>query len=556
MTWQIAPTLESDLLLQLLLQRGIDNPDEFLNPNYSQLHAPAGLLHIGEMVDRLVKAIESQEPIGIFGDYDHDGTPAAALLTEGIRACGGQVAKTYIPTRDEGYSISKTTVDLFAKEKISLIILVDCGITNKPELDYAAELGIDSLVIDHHVVQADKYPDKSIVVNPKQAGDQYPFKELCACGLAFKVIQALGKKTGKISADQMKWYLDLVVISTICDMVPMIGENRVLAHFGLIVLQKTRRLGLQKLFEAAAIDLSAITAYTVGFGIGPRLNAAGRMEKASIAYDLLTCHDPVEATRLAGHLNQLNMDRQQELTRVFEAADAQIEAKQLHKNKVIVVADDDWSDGVVGLVAGRLMDKYNRPTIVLAGHKAGFWKGSARSIGEFHLVDALQICEPYLVKYGGHAKAAGLTLAKEHLEQLYDKLMDTAQELLTDEDLEPKLRIDATLAAADLTLQTVKRLAKLEPHGLSNPRPTFLLPKVEIVEARPIGATGKHLKLKLLIEGKLVLEAVAFSLAERAAEVEPGTVVDLAGSLDENEWQGHSILQFKVVDWRPVQPIS
>jgi single-stranded-DNA-specific exonuclease len=548
--WQIAPTLENDLLLQLLLQRDIDDPEAFLNPDYNQLHDPAGLLNMDRAVERLTLAIKNKEAIGIFGDYDHDGTPAAALLTEGIRACGGKVAKTYIPTREEGYSISKTVVDEFAKEEIKLLILVDCGITNKSELDYAAELKIDSMVIDHHVVQADKYPDQSIVVNPKQDGDNYPFKELCACGLAFKVIQALGEATGKISADQLKWYLDLVVISTICDMVPLVGENRVLAHYGLIVLRKTKRLGLKKLFEVAAIEPKSIDAYTVGFGIGPRLNAAGRMEKASLAYDLLTSHDQLEATRLAGRLNQLNTDRQKELTRVFEAADAQIEKKQLHKKKVIVVADDDWSDGVVGLVAGRLMDKYNRPTIVLAGREDKFWKGSARSIGEFHLVDALQVCEPYLVKYGGHAKAAGLTLAKEHLEQLYDGLITTAEELLTDEDLEPKLRIDAIIARPDLTLDTIRRLEKLEPHGLGNPRPVFLLPNVEIVEVRPIGSARNHLKLKVLIEGEQALEAVAFNMADRVSEVEVGTHVDLAGTLDRNEWQGRELVQLKIADWR------
>lgn len=548
--WVITPRTVEDLIEQLLVNRGVIDHRAFLHPDYRTLHDPMKLLHMDRLIERLQQAIATQERIAIFGDYDHDGTPAAALLSDGITACGGMVASVYIPTREEGYSLNKTVIDRFVADKIDLLITVDCGITNKPEIDYAAKQGMDCMVIDHHIVQKDKYPDAAIVVNPKQEGDTYPFKELCACGLAFKTIQALGAATGKISASQLKWYLDLVAISTICDMVPLVDENRILVHYGIIVLRQTRRLGLQKLLEVAAIDPATISSYTVGFGLGPRLNAPGRMERASIAYELLVSRDEKEANQLAQKLNQLNKDRQAELERVLGEADATVQRKRLHDRKVILVSGDGWNDGVVGLVAGRLMEKYNRPSIVLAGRADGLAKGSARSFGEFHLVDALQYCEPYLMKYGGHAKAAGLTLAKEHLQQLYDKLVESAEQKLNDEALRPRITIDAELRSDEVTLRTAQQLRLLEPHGYGNARPVLMLPNVEVIECKVIGSARKHLKLKLRTERGRDLDGVAFGLADRRVECPTGEFLDLVGMLDINEWQGRRTLQFKIIDWR------
>lgn len=551
--WVEKPRSEKDLLKQLLVNKGlVDSCQQaaFLAPKYDDLFSPRLLLNAKELVDRLIKAINAKERIAIFGDYDHDGTPAAALLYDVITRVGGKVARVYIPSRDEGYSITHTIVDYLASEKINLLILVDCGITNKPEIDRAVDSGIDCLVIDHHVVQADKYPEKAIVVNPKQSGDTYPFKELCACALVFKIAQLLGEVTGKITAGQMKWYLDLVAISTICDMVPLENENRIFVTFGLQVLRKTRRLGLKMLMEVAAIDPSSVNAYTVGFGIGPRLNAPGRIEKASIAYDLLVATDLKETRDLANHLNDLNRRRQEELTRVLVEAESAVLQQRLQERKVIMVAGDGWPEGIVGLVAGRLTDKYHRPAFVLSTTEDGLIKGSGRSIDNFHLVDALQLCQAHLVKFGGHAKAAGLTLEKEEFTQLYDKLLIAADGQLDEHALRPKLTIDARLTEDELTLSTVASLAKLEPYGLGNSRPLLMLASMEVQSCKAMGADKRHLKLELALGEGTVLEAVAFGFSERGAQCQVGTRLDLVGSLEVNEWRGTRKLQLKIIDWR------
>ncbi len=551
--WVISRRTHTDLIDQVIANRGIEDREAFLHPDYTALHDPMDLKDMDRAMARLKQAIAAHEQIAIFGDYDHDGTPAAALLSDGIIRCGGEVGQVYIPTREEGYSISTAVVDQFASQGISLMLLVDCGITNKPETDYAKTKGIETIVIDHHVVQEDKFPDVAIVINPKQKDDTYPFKELCGCGLAFKFIQALARTTGKISDSDMKWFLDLVAISTICDMVPLVGENRILVHYGLIVLQKTKRIGLKKLYEAAAIDPATITTYTTGFLIGPRLNASGRMERASIAYDLLVAKEEAEATELALRLNELNLRRQEELSTVLKQAEERVKSERLHEKKVILVSGDGWSDGVVGLVAGRMMEKYGRPTIILAGREDGLAKGSARSIDGFHLVESLQECEAYLVKYGGHAKAAGLTLAKEHLELLYDKLIELADARLTEEHLKPKVSIDCSINPEEVTLAVARSLSDLEPHGLGNAKPIFLVEGAAVVEARAIGQEKNHLKLQLRLPNEQYVDAIAFNMASRLSECVAGTELDLAAYLDINTWQNRDSVQLKLLDWHPAE---
>ncbi len=547
--WFVQDRTEDDLLTQLLVNRGVIDRAAFLSPDYQQLHRPDLLKNLDQAIDRIEQAIAKNELIGIFGDYDHDGTPAAALLAEGITRCGGTIGLVYIPSRDEGYGLSDSAVDVMAKANIKLLITVDCGITNKPEIDREARLGLATIVIDHHHVQVDKFPDSATVINPKQAGDHYPFKELCACGLAFKVVQALGQATAKIDPGELKWFLDLVAIATVCDMVPLVDENRLLVHFGLLVLAKTKRIGLQELYRVAEIDPKTITPYTVGFGIGPRLNAPGRMAQASLAADLLMATDRQSAHQLAQQLNQYNHQRQAELAKTLAEAEERIVAEGLANKKIILVTGDDWPDGVVGLVAGRLMEKYHRPTFVLSNRTDGLAKGSARSIDGFHLVEALNLAEAYLVKYGGHAKAAGLTLEQGQLTSLYDKLIETADRLLTADHLAPRIMIDAKLRPAEASLKTVEKLTQLEPYGLGNPRPVFLLEQAKLDQVRLIGS-GKHLKLSFILADQKSLDAVGFSLASRQAELQRGAEYDLVGGLEKNEWQGRLSLQFKLTDWR------
>lgn len=554
--WIVPKRNKNKLIDQLLSNRGVEDKELFLNPDYNKLYHPSGLLNAEAMVSRLIKAIAQKESVAIFGDYDHDGTPAAVLLAEGITVCGGLVAEVYIPSRSEGYGLSSQAIDLLAKRKISLLITVDCGITAKPEVDYALTLGIETLVIDHHLVQEDNFPDSAIVVNPKQAADQYPFDDLAACGLAFKIIQLLGEMTGKITANQMKWYLDLVAISTICDMVPLVGENRILVYFGLKVLRQTKRPGLQQLIKAAEINPKTISTYTVGFCIGPRLNAPGRMDKASVAYDLLAAKDVAEAERLAIKLNNLNKVRQDELKQVLDQAVGQVEAENLQEKKVILVSGDGWPEGVVGLVAGRLTERYHRPSIVLSGQADGTAKGSARSLEEFHLVEVLQACQSSLIKFGGHAKAAGLTLASEQLKSFYDQLIEQADQRLDAEALKPKIKIDALLDSDELNLKTAEELEKLEPYGLGNNRPILMVSSMLIESVNRLGEKGNHLKMELVAPTRQTISAIAFNVDLTVDQPVAGQIIDAVGSLEINEWRGLKKLQFKLIDWRMTSPVS
>lgn len=554
--WIVHDRTADNLIDQLLVSRGVEDKDAYLNPDYRKLYDPFLLKGMKELVDRLTQAFDAKEKIAIFGDYDHDGTPAAALLHDGITACGGLVSSVYIPTREEGYGLSTAVIELFAKEGIQLLVTVDCGITNKPEIDYAKGLGLEVIVIDHHIVQSDKFPDAAIVVNPKQDGDTYPFKELCGCGLAFKAIQALGQQTNKISADKLKWYLDLVAISTVCDMVPLEDENRILVHYGMLVLAKTKRLGLQQLMKVAAIDTANITTYTIGFGFGPRLNAPGRLERASIAYELLVTKDASVAETLARRLEQLNKRRQDELEVMLKQAQEVVDKEKLNERKVIMVSGNGWSDGLVGLVAGRLMEKYHRPSFVLSAREDGLAKGSARSIEGFHLVDALNECQQYLTKYGGHAKAAGLTMAQEQLELVYDKLIEIAEQKLSDSDLQPRVIIDGILRPDEVTLATAAELAKLEPHGFGNPKPIVMLEACQVLDVKTIGTLGKHLKMSVQLSNDTVVDVVAFGLAQREGECNSGQLLDMVGFLEINEWRDRKTLQLKAVDWRPHRPVT
>lgn len=560
--WELLPCTKKDITDQLLENRGIDfkNKEDFFKPNFDKLlSSPFKILNLEKAAERILKAVEKKEKIGIFADYDHDGTPAAVFLMKFInflwdsihdRNISRQVS-VYIPSRQEGYGLSEKGIRQLKREGCSLIITVDLGITGKEQVKKAKELGIETIVIDHHEVIASKFPNEAFaVVNPKQKEDKSNFKEFSAGGLCFKLAVGLFNLYSKLhkagykdKAEYfLKWNLDLPAISTICDMVPLLDQNRIIAKFGLIVLSKTKNLGLRKLYQSAGIMPENIGTYTVSFQIGPRLNAPGRMDDANQSFYLLKSQDEREAEDLALYLNRINRKRQAELERVLKEARKEVEEKKLHHKKVILVSGKNWPAGIVGLVAGKLMEQYARPTVVLeVGEKIS--RGSARSIDGFHIVEAFEEAKEYLLRHGGHAKAGGLSLENKHLQNLYDRLLELAETKLKDEDLTPKIKVDAEIEKKDLNYGFWQNLKKFEPHGLGNPRPTFLMKNLIIDEVKTVGSENKHLKLRL--SG---LSAIGFDFGPFGSELRIGDNLDVVFNLDENNYNGVKNLQLRILD--------
>lgn len=547
--WQIKKREHRDLIKQLLFNRGVSNQETFLNPDFKKLHNPFLMKNMDKTISRFLSALKNKEKIGIFADYDADGIPGAALLSKFFDKLKINY-KVIIPTRGQGYGLNKKAVEELRDFGATLIITIDCGITSVVESELAKKLGMEVIIIDHHEAPKN-LPKVLAILDPKQRGDKYPFRELSGAGVAFKFIQAFVKKYGKqykLSESFLKWNLDLVGISTICDVVPLNGENRILAKFGLLVLRKTRNLGLKKLYQIAAITPEKIDTYNVGFQIGPRLNAPGRMEEADDSFKLLTTRDEKEASELAKKLNRINVSRQEELEKTFEEAQIKVLEKNLHHNHVILVDGKDWQTGIVGLVAGRLMEKYNRPTIVLCrGEKQ--CQGSARSIDNFDLISALNSCQGYLLKHGGHKKAAGLTLENEYLDALYDELQKLAQKKLTKEDLLPKVKIDAQIETHEINLKLVKTLEKFEPFGIGNPRPNFMLEGARILSMRPVGQKEKHLQILLDLDGKQY-KSIGFDMGKFFQELKVNDKIDLVFSLGINEWNNQSNIELRLLDFR------
>jgi single-stranded-DNA-specific exonuclease len=539
--WVVLPKKSESVIEQLLINRHIEKEDwdSFLNPDFEKgLHDPLLMKGMKEAVARIEQAVLQKEIVGIFGDYDADGIPGLALLYDLFSKLELKVVP-YIPSRSEGYGLNKEGIDIFAKAKVTLMVTVDLGIRSFDQVGYAKENGIETIILDHHE-PGEKIPD-CIVVNPKQKGDKYPFCELSGCGVAFKLAQALSKKFNKINIPYLKWLLDLVAISTICDIVPLVDENRIFAKFGLIVLRKTKRIGLLKLYQAASIEPEKIDTYTVGFQIGPRLNAPGRMAHANQSFYLLISKDPKEATALAAKLDQINRLRQSELDRVLKSAKEKVIQDGLDQKKVIIVSGRDWPHGIIGLVAGKLMEEYARPVIVCEKREKDF-RGSARSIDGYNIIEALEESNQLLTSFGGHAKAAGLTFELSKMESLYDQLLQIAAVKLKDKDLVPKIKIEAKISEKEITNRLLQSLKKLEPFGLGNPRPVFTLENIKATDVRTVGREDKHLSFKV---GDL--RAIAFDLAAFSDHLK-NQVIDLAFTIDEDTWGGESKPQLKIVD--------
>ncbi|MBI3495375.1 single-stranded-DNA-specific exonuclease RecJ [Candidatus Berkelbacteria bacterium] len=549
--WYFAEKKSDDLIEQILLSRGIAKKyhDAFLHPNYERDSAdPLTIKGIKEGVVRVRRAIKTKEQIGIFADYDADGIPAAAILWETFHFLalknGAPDPVTYIPSRQEGYGLNEKGIDELKAQGVTLLITIDLGVRSHKEVAYAQREGLDVIVIDHHLV--DKTLPRAIVINPKQPGCPSKFKDYAAGGLALKFAQALTPDEPNFS----RWQLDLAAISTISDMVPLVGENRLIAKYGMLVAAKRRRLGLRSLVEAAGIKEGEISSYQVGFMIAPRINAPGRMDHASRSFYLLIERNGAQAKEIAKSLNSTNEERQAECARVLNEALAMIERQGLTNNKAILVAKEGWSAGVVGLVAGRITEKFHRPAVVLAIEN-GTAKGSARSIDAFHLVDNLEKLASQLTTFGGHARAAGLTLPGKNIKKFYAELLALVDKQITDRNLAHMLTIDAMVMPEQLTIDTIARLALLEPFGVGNRQPVLALKNVIIKATRLVGQEQSHLQLQIGFDhSQAIVKAIGFSMASVAGEIPVGSRVDLAFFPTINEWQGRRHIDLKVIGIR------
>lgn len=573
--WQVADkmTLEfknrfpeiNDLVLQLLFNRGLDTQkkiDEFLNPDYTHnLHDPFLFKDMPKAVDRIWQAINNDEKIIVHGDYDADGVTGAAVLIKALKFLGGKNVEIFLPHREkDGYGLNTKNVEQFKKDNCQLIITVDCGISNAKEIALAKTLGIDVIVTDHHQPPPQLPITAIALINPKVIDEHYPFDQLAGVGCAFKLVQALLTKSNidlKKREAFEKWLLDLVVIGTIADCSPVVNENRTLVKYGLVVLNKTHNIGLQQLLLSIGYDSNKtkFNTYNIGFQIAPRINAAGRIDHANTAFKLLISENEEEAKNIAIDLNNANYDRQKKTSDIFKQAKEQ--GLSQSADYIIVVNNNDWPLGLVGLVAGKLVQEFNRPTIVI-GSKEGEIAGSARSIPQFNLVEALREAAEYLSHFGGHSQAAGFSLINENkLNDFKLKIKEIAKNKLQNLNLEPIVNIEAEINLTDINWEFFTELEKFEPFGEQNHEPLFLIKQVEISEVKLVGQENQHLKLKLKQKDKY-LSAIGFCFNEDndntnwCQRLKNGDLLDVVTQITANEWNGNRELQLKLVDIKQV----
>ncbi len=538
------------LILRLLALRGITDPEairDFLNPDYAKLYDPYLFRDMQKAVERIESAIANQETIAIYADYDADAVTACAVAYLALQKLGGKLIY-YIPDRfSEGYGISVDGIKQLHAKGAKVVITVDCGINARAEAQVCQELGMDLIITDHHELIGE-LPEAFAVINPKNPHDNYPAQVLTGVGVAYKLVQALFSRNKKQETRNMegweKWLLDLVAIGTVADLQNLTGENRILVSFGLQVLPKTRWPGLRALIRVVGIEGQKFDTFTLGFILAPPINAAGRIRHADVAFQLLIAADEIQAEKLAAEVIELNRLRQMLTDQVLSEARALAETN-LDK-KIILVSGDEWPKGVVGLVAGKLMEEYNRPVLVVSVDPDGVATGSARSTSEFNIVAALGHAREHLQRYGGHAQAAGLTAHRDTLEALHQKLLEHAENLnlvLSD----PVLYIDAEVAPADITWPNLEFIEKLAPFGTGNPKPKLLGFGLEVIDYRPVGNASQHLKLKVKY-GEHQLESIAFNQGFLATRLTVGSKFDAVFELTANEWNGNRTMQLKIID--------
>ncbi|NUM25297.1 MAG: single-stranded-DNA-specific exonuclease RecJ [Candidatus Buchananbacteria bacterium] len=564
MNWQVAAAVPKEfsdkfpeinpIVLQLLYNRGIKTQeavDEFLNPDYgADIHSPFLFRDMEKAVTRILQAVEEKEKIVVYGDYDADGVSSSAVMVETLAKLGADV-DVYIPYREtEGYGLNKEAVLELSKRGVSLVITVDCGISNVEEVRLLNENHIDIIITDHHH-EPPTLPEAFAIINPNVAAETYPFRSLAGVGVAFKVAQGLvlrhkNFKVTPIPEGWEKWLLDLVAIGTIADLQLLLGENRTLVNYGLVVLRKTNRLGLRELLKSTNADLASVDEQVIGWQISPRLNAAGRLNHASSAYQLLITQSPEEALKLTQELNQTNQERQQLTEKV--KTEAREVLGQFNGEKILIAVGKNWPTGVVGLVAGRITDQWHRPALVIS-HYNGEIIGSGRSIAEFNIIEALDECREYLARYGGHAQACGFTVKDEaNLKLFIEKIKTLAETQLAGKDIAKSLFIDAQVELENVDWHLFEQLEKFFPHGVGNYKPRFVAHDLNIKEIQTVGKDGRHLRLMVQHKTQIIRKTIGFTFGEWRDKLKPGDKIDMVFEVDVNEWNGNRELQLKIID--------
>lgn len=581
MKWNILEPAPSDYLEQfpelhptvatLLFQRGLttqDEIDEFLTPDYSKhIYDPFLFQDMEKAVARLNTAIEQQEKITIHGDYDADGVSASVILTDTLQALGHDNIDVFLPHRDkDGYGLNLNTVQYLHDNGTNVIITCDCGISNTKEVQKAQELGMDVIITDHHSIPAE-IPPAHAIIHPKIETETYPCKDLAGGGVAFKLAQGLLKThakghdllaNGETHEAFEKWLLDMVAVASVADMVPLLGESRTLTKFGLLVLNKTRRLGMRKLFLEAKIEENdgsrnkVLDAFSIGFQIAPRINAAGRLDHANVAYKLMVADKATDAIDLAWQLEQNNKERREVTDEFIEQAMQQIEADQKN-SPVLFVKGDDWTTGLVGLIASKLKETYYKPVIAMA-YNNNQLTGSGRSISGFDLIAALQSMPQFFSKFGGHPMACGFSLNDYNdLQAFKDALIAYYNEDTKNKDLSPTLDISFDMPLKDASWDLLDHLEQFKPFGQKNLRPKFVSRDVTVFDIKAMGKDSKHLRMTIKTADGAIKKCVGWRLGygndpNFVAQLKKGDTIDIVYEIDINEWNGNREIQLVVQD--------
>jgi single-stranded-DNA-specific exonuclease len=535
------------ILKQIVFNRGLATDAEarsFLKAEPNANADPLQMTGMQATVDRICFALQHKEPIAIYGDYDVDGVTATALLVQALDVLGADV-RGYIPNRfDEGYGLNKDALDTLKAQGIKLVITVDCGIRSPDEALHAQTIGLDLIISDHHHPDGTNLPPAFAVINPKQHGDIYPDKDLAGVGIAYKIAEALLTVQQPLNGFHTNELLDLVALGTVADLAPLVGENRVLVRRGLRQLRETKRQGLFSLAGVADLKIDRCTAGNIGFMLGPRLNASGRLESALASFELLTTKDFMRAGQLAQQLDQQNRQRQS-ITRTMQEQAEAIAMKDDPEAFLLFAAHEDFNPGVVGLAASRLTEVYYRPAIV-AAKNAEETRGSCRSIPEFHITDALDQCKDLLVRHGGHAAAAGFTVKNQNLPELVSRLKKIAKDQLGARDLRQTMTADMEVPLSELNFDVLKHLLFLEPTGYGNPEAVFVSRNIKVKAARTVGSEGKHLKLTVEDERGASVDAIGFRLGHLKEKLPP--YIDVLYRFEANEFNGRRTLQLNLKD--------
>lgn len=528
-------------IVRILVQRGIDNKEsieEFLNPSYEKLYDPFLLNDMDKAVKRINTAINKEEKIFIYGDYDVDGVTASSILYMALKSIHNNVY-IYIPEREnEGYGLNKNAIDKIYKAGGNLIITVDCGISSHSEAEYAKSMGIDMIITDHHTCP-EILPPCVAVINPKRKDSTYPFSELCGAGVSLKLCSALNLLTDKLIA--------ICAIGTVSDIVPLILENRIITYFGIKLLREGILKNINILCEVAGTDYKNISSTTIGFTIAPRINAAGRMATAKEAVEFFISQDTKRIKELSEYLNNLNLKRQECEKEIYKEAKEKIEKNKEYENNIMVVSGNGWHEGVIGIVASKITEEYYKPCIMICVNDNEV-KGSSRSVRGYNIYEGLLGVSDLLIKFGGHSLAAGLSIDPLNIDKLREKINENAKEIFENGDISPFITIDAELKENNINLEYTENLKKLEPFGMGNPQPLFLI-KDSLVKESYSFSSGKHMRLNLLKEG-VPIEAVGFNMGQFANSLKTNQKIHLLCTIDINEFKGIKKVQAKVKDIR------